>query len=197
MGSREHSFLSPTSDPREQQSARELAEESKTALVDLEIILKRRTETLEQQIKDKHRETITLSREKEDVEHKLQDERLAYASKREQLWNEIEQGEMALECKNEAVQRLERRLGAQAREFAEDKRHLQRQLQDLQANITQTANKLIEKDAEAKSRQEQLQREVERLQEQLREQSAAFEQQRAQWTQQGTAAVYWKLAIDS
>ncbi|KAJ8576238.1 hypothetical protein ON010_g2974 [Phytophthora cinnamomi] len=188
MGSREHSFLSPTSDPREQQSARELAEESKTALVDLEIILKRRTETLEQQIKDKHRETITLSREKEDVEHKLQDERLAYASKREQLWNEIEQGEMALECKNEAVQRLERRLGAQAREFAEDKRHLQRQLQDLQANITQTANKLIEKDAEAKSRQEQLQREVERLQEQLREQSAAFEQQRAQWTQQGTAA---------
>lgn len=84
------SFLSSTS---EVQSARELAEESKSALVDLAIILKRRIEVLEQQIKDKHHETITLSAAKEIIQHKLQDERCAFASKREQLWNEIERGE--------------------------------------------------------------------------------------------------------
>ncbi|GMF61669.1 unnamed protein product [Phytophthora fragariaefolia] len=182
-----YSFISPSSvsSPHECESAWQLAEESKTALVGLEATLKRRNLALEQQVKQKLQETLNLSREKENAEQTLQNERRDFAGKREALWGEIDREKMNAERSTEDVQRLERRLSAQEREFREEKQQLLQTLREQETSFLQAANVLAEKCEEAATKGEQLEQEVQRLQKQLEEQREKFKEERDRWTQQG------------
>ncbi|OWZ07992.1 hypothetical protein PHMEG_00019539 [Phytophthora megakarya] len=186
MASR-HSFLAPVSPSSDQQSARQLVVESCTALVNLESVLKQRNQALEQHIEQQEEEK---TKEKENFEQTLQNERCHFASKREYFWGEINEARRDLVRKNEAMDQLKRRLAAQQRTCDEERQRsdtLVQQNRDLHAHLTDIVNKNALELAEAKTKQAQLQRNAEHMERTLREQNTIFEQERARW-QQGTCA---------